>query len=86
MAKQSNKKQEWFRQCTFTSPTEDGEVVHIAWIQEKFAVTGKVVYFGKKTDTPDRLWTVTTVGGRSDGAYLQAHERDYLTQRQASDI
>lgn len=76
----------WYKQCTFKSPTERGEFVHTAWIPEKFAVEGRRVYFGKKTDTPDRIWTVSAVGGRQSGDYVAAHERDYRTQRQASDI
>lgn len=58
-----------------------------AWIPESFAVKGRVVYFGKKTDKPERFWTVdNTPDGRITGEYLGEHERDYLTQREASDI
>jgi len=52
-----------------------------------FAGVGRTVYFGKKTSTPDRVWTVTGVSDPSiSGAYLLEHERDYKTQREASDI
>lgn len=87
MGKSSNKKKlAWFKQCTFTSKTETGEMIHTAWIPENFAVVGRVLYFGKKTKNPDRLWTVDSIGGRKSGDYVAKHERDHLTQRAASDI
>lgn len=76
----------YYRQCRFQSPTEDGYTEQVAWIPENLAVEGKQVYFGKKTDTPDRLWTVMEVGTRMTEDYVKAHERDYKTQREASDI
>lgn len=63
--------------------------MHTAWIPEKLAVVGKTVYFGKKEEEPepDLLWTVASVSdGRVSEEYLAEHERDYKTQRQASDI
>ncbi len=88
MGKSSKSKNSLFyKQCNFTSPTDAGEMRHTAWIPVQFAVLGRTLYFGKKTDNPERLWTVTSVPqtGKS-GEYIGAHERDYLTQRQASDI
>lgn len=82
-----DKKTAWYKQCTFRSPSANGFLVHTAWIPEQFAVEGRKVYFGKKTARPDRIWTVTAAGGhRIPGEYLATHERDYKTQRQASDI
>lgn len=77
----------WYRQCTYTSPNEDGGVTTgTAWIPENLAVVGKTIYFGKKSDKPERLWTVEGVGSRISEEYLREHERDYLSQRDASDI
>ena len=76
-----------YKQCVLRSPTEGGETVHTAWIPAEYAKEGKTVYFGKKTATPDRLWVVSAVGDPAiSGTYLGEHERDYLTQRKASDI
>ena len=87
MAKNSTKKQTWYRQCTFTAETEGGTRQHTAWIPESFAVLGKSVYFGKKTNNPEPHWKVISVGDmRKSGDYIGAHERDYLKQRAASDI
>ena len=87
MAKKTKKSETFYKQCHLTSPTEGGEMHKTAWIPESFAVKGRIVYFGKKTDKPERLWTVVnSPSTRKSGEYLGAHERDYLTQRQASDI
>jgi hypothetical protein len=86
-SKTTNKKLSWFKQCTFISPTEEGHTVQTAWVPEKFAKVGRKVYFGKKTKTPERIWEVTVAGDkRISSDYLAEHERDYLTQREASDI
>ena len=82
-----SKKQGWYKQCTFRSPSEGGEFVQTAWVPERFAVEGKRVYFGKKTSSPDRVWFVASAGNkRLPGDYVAERERDYKTQRQASDI
>lgn len=76
-----------YKQCVLRSPAEGGETVQVAWIPAMFAGLGRTVYFGKKTAAPDRLWTVSGVSDPSiSGEYLLEHERDYTTQRQASDI
>lgn len=82
-----SKKVVMYKQCVFRSPTEGGEAVQAAWIPAEFAKQGKHVYFGKKTQTPDRLWVVSSVSEPAiPEDYLVSHERDYLTQRKASDI
>jgi hypothetical protein len=58
-----------------------------AWLPEKLAVLGKKVYFGNKTKEPEQLWEIVSVSdNRLPESYLKEHERDYKTQRQASDI
>ena len=80
-------KQLWYKQCTYRTPTENGEMVATAWLPESLAIKGKNIYFGKKTDSPEKLWTITSVSdGRMSDENLREHERDYTTQRQASDI
>ena len=74
--------QVFYRQCTLTRGTE-GDV---AWIPEQFAVLNKYLRI-KKEGVEENGWQVTTVGAnRVDGAYLKEHERNYMTQREASDI
>lgn len=82
-------KQTWYKQCTLSSPAADGSGKHVqvAWIPEQFAVVGRKVYFGKKTASPERIWEVDSASdNRISGDYLGERERDYLTQRAASDI
>lgn len=87
MAKKKSKKTVWYRQCVLTSPIEKGTKVQVAWIPEHLAVVGKSIYFGKKTNKPERLWVVESASStRQSGDYLAEHERDYLHQREASDI
>lgn len=78
-----------YRQCTFRTPAgENGTYTEsTAYLPEKFAVVGKTIYFGKTTSKPDKLWTVTSVSNiMQSESYVKAHERDYTTQREASDI
>ena len=89
MSKQKLNKNDktFFKQCHFSTKTENGTKEHVAWIPERLARVGGVVYFGNKSDNPDTLWEVISVGDtKKDGKYLSDHERDYKTQRQASDI
>lgn len=72
----------YYRQCEMRSQ----QTVQTAWIPEKFAEVGRVLILGKRTPDAPR-WTVTVAGDmRLPGSYLTEHERDYKTQRQASDI
>lgn len=82
----TQKAQRFYRQCVYESPTEGGVTRGVAWIPEEFAVVGKEIYFGKKTKNPERLWTVVSVGTRKSEDYVKTHERDYKSQRSASDI
>ena len=74
----------YYRQCTYKSTSG---LIETAWIPEKLAVVGKKIYFGNKTKTPETLWEVISASdGRHPESYLRNHERDYKTQREASDI
>jgi hypothetical protein len=80
-------KQSYYKQCTLTRPLEDGKQTQVAWIPEEFAVPGKKVFFGTKTQPTKEVWTVDSASDqRITGDYLSERERDHLTQRAASDI
>lgn len=67
-----------YRQCVLQRGTE-GDV---AWIPEIHAKPGKFLRIGDENG-----WQVKEVGSfRREESYLLEHERDYLTQRRASDI
>lgn len=67
----------YYKQCRLVKIA----TTQVAWIPEVFAVIGKFLRIGD-----DNGWRVESAGPRKDGAYLFRHERDYLTQRRASDI
>jgi hypothetical protein len=79
-------KDPWYRQCTYETTTKDGKKLGTSWIPEKLAKVGKVIYFGKKTDTAKELWVVTSVGSRRCESYLVARMMDHKHQRKVSDI
>lgn len=67
-----------YKQCRLV---KDGTRTQVAWIPEAFAVVGKILRLGF-----DDGWRVASIGGRMESGYLFRHNRDYLTQRRASDI
>lgn len=67
----------YYKQCRLTK----GVATQVAWIPEAFAAIGKFLRIGS-----DNGWRVSSIGGRMESGYLFRHERDYLTQRRASDI
>jgi len=83
-----SKSETYYKQCVMHRPTEKGKMVHTAWIPEKFASQGRQIRLGKKGSTEyTHVWTVEQVSqGRQPESYVAAHERDYATQRNASDI
>ena len=77
----------YYKHCTYKMPTATGNMMETAWIPESLAVMGKKIYFGKKNKTPVELWEVVSVSdNRLPESYLREHERDYKSQREASDI
>ena len=69
---------QFYRQCSMVK----GTAGQVAWIPENFAVAGSYVMLGD-----DDGWMVESVGPyRQSEEYRREHERDYKTQRSASDI
>ena len=78
----------YYRHCTYSlHQTAGGILMETAWLPEKLAVMGKKIYFGKKPQIPTKLWEIVSVGDhRLPESYVLDHQRDYKTQREASDI
>ena len=71
------KKIQFFKQCRYEKPTEDGSVWDVAWLPEALAKVGKIIYF---PDEPDELWTVTSAGtNRRTGA--EALEKQRISRK-----
>jgi len=58
-----------------------GDVHTVAWIPSRFAVVGKYLKLRGENG-----WLVESAGHTLPTRYVVDHERDYLTQREASDI
>ena len=77
----------YYKQCTYRQTGSLNYLMETAWLPEKLAVVGKKIYFGKKTQEEKTLWEIVSVSdSRLPESYLVNHERDYKTQRLASDI
>ena len=75
----------YYKQCKMDKPMF-GSISHqTAWIPEQLAHVGQQVRIHIQQDLWDEGWTISEVGTRMDEEYVSAHERNYLTQAQASD-
>lgn len=74
-----------YTQCIYTQPvTSNTNAIRVgtAWIPTQFAKVGKKI----RIDGKDGVWTVTGVGSTKSKEYAERASRDYLKQREASDI
>jgi hypothetical protein len=63
----------------------NGHKIYVSWIPEKFAIKGKVLKL-KLNDIFEDGWKVIFVGSRQEAEIVEENERDYLKQREVSDI
>lgn len=59
--------------------------IQTSWIPEQYAHEGNFIKL-KKDGSWDDGWKVIEVGVRESEEYILGHERDYKSQRKASDI
>lgn len=57
----------------------------VTWIPSQFARLNNYLKL-KVNDAWQDGWQVVSVGGEQPETYIRTHERDYLTQREASDV
>ena len=81
-----DKKLVMYTQCVLKRPSDGGFLVDNAWIPSEFAKLGKVLKIKQDDNIWQDGWKVTSVGTTRNIEWLQTHERDYLHQREASDI
>ena len=63
------------------------DTVQVTWLPTKFARKGHFVKLKSDDGTWEDGWEVVeTWGAPRSSAYVAEHERDYLKQREASDI
>ena len=70
-----------YTQCTLVKDN----IQQTVWIPSELAKVGKCLKI-KKNNVWDEGWCVQTCGMTLSDEYVRAHERDYMTQRKASDI
>jgi hypothetical protein len=78
------KKIQFYRQCRYERPTDDGKKWDEAWLPEALAKVGKTIYFPEE---PEELWTVTSAGStRRTGAEALDKVRTARRYKSTTDI
>lgn len=72
-------------QCQLSRADTPDVITQVSWIPDIYAIPGKTIAI----ENPDKTWNDWLVG--SAGApvaadYVEKHERDYIHQREGSDI
>lgn len=77
-----------YRQCTIVrDDVEDGTTMsETVWIPSKYAVIGTVLMFPKFREDVRDGWVVCAVYGEELGEEVVERSRDYIYQREASDV
>lgn len=73
----------YYKQCTLRHIKSNW--VRTSWIPEEFAQEGKILAMKEGEEWVDG-WKVTDVFTRASESYVREHERDYKSQREASDV
>jgi hypothetical protein len=76
----------YYVQCDLRKQIETGLLCDVAWIPEKFAVIGKQVRIKQEDGTWDSGWMVAKRYAKMEEDEVEAAERDYLIQRESSDV
>lgn len=79
-------KVEFYCQCVLRKFNGKTTRELVSYIPEQFAIQDNLIKL--KNDDGEWVdgWRVETVGAKVDANYVEAHERDYRSQRKASDI
>lgn len=85
-------KETYYRQCGYEQafpPEGQGRKFDVAWIPEKLAKVGQVIYFGDKREdiAREELYRVTWAGdNRRDLSWLREKQNADKHQREKSDV
>lgn len=77
---------EFYCQCELRKRCDTGELIDIAWIPEKFAKVNKLVNIKLDDGKLDGPWKIIKVYSKVESEKIEGSERDYLKQREVSDI
>lgn len=79
-------KQKYYCQCRLKKVLKLGEISHeVSWIPEKFAQKGRLLKI-KRNGVWDNGWEVINVWDKKSRDEVMEMSRNYLHQREASDI
>ena len=73
------------KQCNLEKKIPTGVLRQVSWIPENFAIVGRYVKL-KEGDVWEDGWKVASVGARRSSDEAIARGRDYLKQRDSSDV
>jgi len=79
-------KTQFYCQCVLRK--FDGKTTReqVSYIPEEYAIQDNSVKLRDDAGVWVDGWCVESVGAKVDASYVETHERDYLSQRKASDI
>lgn len=66
-------------------PSTQRKMRYVAWIPEELAKVGKIMDIKMSDGWWDKGWEIAEVWTVQPEDYVREHERDYLTQSEASD-
>jgi hypothetical protein len=77
-----SKEVKFYRQCSLRK----GNVTRVSWIPDCFAEVGKVLQLRSPKGVWDNGWVVETASPPMDAKTVENNARNYIKQREASDI
>ena len=79
-------KAKFYCQCKLHKKAEEGVRVLVTWLPESKAVKGKWLKLKQEDGTWDDHWQVMEVWAKMAAPAVEAGERDWTKQREASDV
>ncbi len=80
---------EYSRQCIlikYLNHLNGDYVTTVSWIPEEYAITGNYIKLKDESGVWEDGWRVAKVMSRKETKEVNIRSRDYINQRQASDI
>jgi hypothetical protein len=75
-----------YYQCLLSKGQFIEEYWTVAWIPEKYAERYKILKLKEDNGTWSDGWVVNTIFGGREESFVLKHERDFVKQRESSDI
>lgn len=79
-------KKSFYCQCQLRKQAGDTTLEQVSHIPEQYCTVGRVLELRNSAGEWDDGWVVASVGERKAADLIEAHSRDFLKTRQASDV